>query len=950
MSRFSPRLRAAILALVAACSAFAGWPGSANADDVPFDGAKSAWHDGFVRHDYVMDDATFELQPFQRDAAEKFGIKDPPKGKHRCVVIVPRQPAAGNPWSWRGCYWDHEPQTEVELLRRGFHVAYISANATLRPGKQWEAWYAFLTEKHGLSKKPAFVGMSRGGEYAYTWAVNHPTQVACIYADNPGISAEVLGKLGPLAVADVPVLHVCGSIDPLLERCSNAIENIYRSFGGRISVMIKEGAGHHPHSLRDPGPIADFIVASVHEKAPQRPDYLNGRTTHTNFYGVENAYRPLPKESTYALCRGPFFAASYDRWTFELKGVEGAITVIVPREPVAGKPWAFRADPARRDSAVDLGLLAKGIHIVTGPISYNADKPSLAHWNAVYKHLVEHGFSKKPVLGGIGAAAGEAYAWAIANPDKVSCIYAENPILRCKMTKAQPLDGVADLAKSGVPLLHFCGELDPMIDSQSHEAQKRVGDKGRFVLLVEPDVGHVAPSSKTASAVVEFVTRSLVLTTLSRESIPAESFVQTQPKTGKRTRERVIDETMKPFEGVSNKGVDCSTMTGKVLCGYQGWHAAEGDGLGRGWYHWTGRNGFKPGSTNVDLWPDVTELGPDERYATAFKLADGKPAEVYSAQNAKTVSRHFQWMRDYGIDGVFVQRFAGEVFNPPGLRQFNTVLANCREGANKFGRTYAVMYDLSGMRAGQMGKVIDDWKLLTTKMQITKDPAYLHHAGHPVVAVWGFGFSDGRKYTLQEGLDLVAFLKSKEGGECTVMLGVPTYWRTLERDTVKDETLHELIRKADIVSPWTVGRFGTAEQATKYAEKTMTPDIAWCDKNGKEYLPVVFPGFSWHNMNAKSPTNQIPRKGGQFLWSQFAAAKKAGAKMVYQAMFDEVDEGTAIYKCTNDVPVGASTFLTYEGLPSDHYLKVVGTASRMIRGELPWSAELPTALQAKKAD
>jgi hypothetical protein len=65
----------------------------------------------------------------------------------------------GNPWSWRGQYWDHEPQAEVELLRRGFHVAFVTPD----PGKPWEAWYAYLTEKHGLSKRPAFVGMSKGG-------------------------------------------------------------------------------------------------------------------------------------------------------------------------------------------------------------------------------------------------------------------------------------------------------------------------------------------------------------------------------------------------------------------------------------------------------------------------------------------------------------------------------------------------------------------------------------------------------------------------------------------------------------------------------------------------------------------------------------------------------------------------------------------------------------------
>src|SRR5205807_807055 len=90
---------------------------------------------------------------------------------------------------------------------------------------------------------------------------------------------------------------------------------------------------------------------------------------------------------------------------------------------------------------------------------------------------------------------------------------------------------------------------------------------------------------------------------------------------GKLTREQIIEQTMKPFAGKSEKGVDRTTLKGKVMCGYQGWHAAEGDDLGRGWYHWTGRNGFKPGSTNVDLWPDVSELDADERYATAFKLA-----------------------------------------------------------------------------------------------------------------------------------------------------------------------------------------------------------------------------------------------------------------------------------------------------------------------------------------
>ena len=457
----------------------------------PFVGEKNSWHDGFERYDYVMDEATFEIQPFKRGEDEKFGIKDPPQGKRRCVIIVPNKLAMGYPWSWRGCYWNHQPQTEVELLKRGFHVAYISANATLKPDKTWEAWYGYLTEKHGLSTKPAFVGMSRGGEYAYTWATANPGKVSCIYADNPGVNADVLKKLGDLAAVDVPVLHVCGSIDPLLGRVSSTIENIYQQLGGRISVMIKEGAGHHPHSLRDATPIADFIAQQVQPVAGNPPPYVSGRIFRSAFYSRDNTYRYYPSERNFITCRGPFFSPSFDRYSFTLRGVEGAVNIIIPKTIKAGKPWVFRADYVDRDAAVDLALLDQGFHIVTGPVPYNADGPSLTSWDAVYNLLTSHGFSKKPVLAGAGGAAGEAYAWAIANPGEVSCIYGENPVLRCTMTKAQPLDNLAPLAKAGIPMLHVCGSLDPNYASQTREADKRYKELGgSMTVIVQEGAGH----------------------------------------------------------------------------------------------------------------------------------------------------------------------------------------------------------------------------------------------------------------------------------------------------------------------------------------------------------------------------------------------------------------------------------------------------------------------------
>jgi hypothetical protein len=166
------------------------------------------------------------------------------------------------------------------------------------------------------------------------------------------------------------------------------------------------------------------------------------------------------------------------------------------------------------------------------------------------------------------------------------------------------------------------------------------------------------------------------------------------------------------------------------------------------------------------------------------------------------------------------------------------------------------------------------------------------------------------------------------------MVGVPAHWRELDGDAVHDARLLDVIAAADIISPWTVGRYANAEGAKNYAENVMKPDEAWCASHKMDYLPVVFPGFSWHNMYG-DPLNQIPRQGGQFLWSQFSEAKRADAKMVYVAMFDEVDEGTAIFKCVKDVPVGQqSKFVTFEGLPSDFYLKLVGKGAKLIRGEI----------------
>jgi hypothetical protein len=208
--------------------------------------------------------------------------------------------------------------------------------------------------------------------------------------------------------------------------------------------------------------------------------------------------------------------------------------------------------------------------------------------------------------------------------------------------------------------------------------------------------------------------------------------------------------------------------------------------------------------------------------------------------------------------------------------------------------------------------------------------------------VWGIGFNDGikpRQYTLEECRDLVEFLKA-DG--CSVMIGSPTGWRNLERDALPDPALHEVFKMADVVSPWTVGRYRNPKTVATHAQKFWGPDQIWCDENDLSYLPVIFPGFSWHHLKG-AELDAIPRLKGEFFWSQVVAAKQAGAKMLYVDMFDEVDEGTAIFKVTNTPPdADGVPFVTYEGLPSDHYLFLAGQAARVIRGDIPPTDPIPT--------
>lgn len=240
------------------------------------DGSKSVWH-GYERYDFIYD-------------------------TRQCIVVTPRNPAEHSPWIWRARFFGHEPQTDLALLERGFHLVDMDVAdlfGSPEAVNHWNAFYNYLTGSHGFSRRAALEGMSRGGLIVYNWAGVNPGKVACIYADNPvcdfkswpagrgkgkyhqssweaclkayGLTEEQalryrrnpIDNLEPLARSVVPVLHVCGTSDtvvPITEN-SDIVEQRYKKLGGKITVIRKPGADHHPHSLEDPKPIVDFILS-----------------------------------------------------------------------------------------------------------------------------------------------------------------------------------------------------------------------------------------------------------------------------------------------------------------------------------------------------------------------------------------------------------------------------------------------------------------------------------------------------------------------------------------------------------------------------------------------------------------------------------------------------------------------------------------------------------------
>ena len=209
------------------------------------------------------------------------------------TVVVPSNMADGKPWVWRARFFGHEPQFDVALLMRGYHLVYCNVGGLFGSPKaveRWNAFYKYLRSEHDFAEKAVLEGMSRGGLIIYNWGIANPAKVAVIYGDAPvmdfkswpghdnsGIlkaygfktteeakayKGNPVDNLKPLADAGVPIIHVVGDADTVVPVSENTAvaEKRYKAMGGTFKVIHKEKVGHHPHSLKDPTPLVDFVI------------------------------------------------------------------------------------------------------------------------------------------------------------------------------------------------------------------------------------------------------------------------------------------------------------------------------------------------------------------------------------------------------------------------------------------------------------------------------------------------------------------------------------------------------------------------------------------------------------------------------------------------------------------------------------------------------------------
>jgi len=237
-----------------------------------------------------------ELGEFKKSVWNGFDKYDFIQGGRNALVVVPKSPRADSAWVVRPAFFGAFANADIELLKRGFYVAFFDVThlyGSPRAVKLADGFYDFMTSRCGLSKKVIVEGLSRGGAMSLNWANSDPSKFAAVYVDAPVCDFAVwpcekapnmkagflkewnientdnfrgspIDNLERLAKSKTPVLLIAGDSDKVVPYARNGevYKNRFNAAGGNIKVIIKKGCDHHPHGLDDPTPIVEFVEAA----------------------------------------------------------------------------------------------------------------------------------------------------------------------------------------------------------------------------------------------------------------------------------------------------------------------------------------------------------------------------------------------------------------------------------------------------------------------------------------------------------------------------------------------------------------------------------------------------------------------------------------------------------------------------------------------------------------
>jgi sialidase-1 len=296
----------------------------------------------------------------------------------------------------------------------------------------YQAFYRVLTTERDYAEQPVLLARSRGGLMLYNWAVEHPASVGgiagiypvCNLASYPGVVEAApafdmtpdeleakleehnpIDRLGPLAEARVPVLHIHGDQDTAVPLSANSAElgKRYASLGGPVEISVIPGQGHSMWSgWFQSQELTDFVV--VHA--------LAGR----------HARAGTAEETDVARWNG------HRRLDFVVSGKPARL--VIPEHPAPGRPWVWRARFPDFHTGADLILLERGFHIAhVDTEGMLGGLKAMAIWDVFYDTLrEEHGLAARPALEGVSRGGLFVYHWAARHPDRVACIYTDTAV------------------------------------------------------------------------------------------------------------------------------------------------------------------------------------------------------------------------------------------------------------------------------------------------------------------------------------------------------------------------------------------------------------------------------------------------------------------------------------------------------------------------------------------